>query len=96
MDPDQSKTFGNPLYHPTRETPHDSFPQSTTEMKVILYQDRKRKKLTPQSLLTLLKRHRHTYVEATDFTSNHSVGKNQSRTVSTILQRSQECWDRNG
>lgn len=23
MDPDQSKTFGNPLYHPTRETPHE-------------------------------------------------------------------------
>ena len=73
------------LSQPARETPRDKFPQSTTEMKLMVYQESKRKKLSPQLLLRLPKWYRHICVEAIDFTSNHKAGKNQCRVVSMIL-----------
>lgn len=73
------------LSQPARETPCDKLPQSTTEMKLMVYQDRKRKKLSPQLLLRLPEWYGYIRVQAIDFTSNHKAGKNQSRVVSTIL-----------
>lgn len=63
------------LSQPARETPCDKFPQSTTEMKLMVYQDRKRKKLSPQLLLRLPKWYRYIRVQAIDFTSNQKLEK---------------------
>lgn len=95
MEADQSRITSILSISSARETPLTSVLKSTTKMKLMIYQEGKRKKLNPQLLLRFPKWQSYMGVLAIWFASNSKFGKNHSRIPGMILWRSQECWNRN-